>query len=262
MLYTDSSRGRSFAKDPAVVWYAGRYLMYYSIPAYGDGRPGDGLAIGIAESQDLEAWRRIGEIAPQADYEKNGLCAPGALVHDGRLHLFYQMYGNGPRDAICHAVSDDGLHFVRNATNPIIRPSGAWNCGRAIDADVVVDGERLLLYWATRDPAMRVQMLGVSGAPLGSAFGRDDWVQLCEGSILAPELAWEQGSALRRRPCAGTMAGSTCSTAERTTACRSRSGCAVSDDGVLWKRLSAEPFQPNGPAGSLERLRVGPSLRL
>jgi predicted GH43/DUF377 family glycosyl hydrolase len=256
MLYTDSSRGRSFAKGPAVVWYAGRYLMYYSIPAYGDGRPGDGLAIGIAESQDLEAWRRIGEIAPQADYEKNGLCAPGALVHDGRLHLFYQMYGNGPRDAICHAVSDDGLHFERNATNPIIRPSGAWNCGRAIDADVVVDGERLLLYWATRDPAMRVQMLGVSGAPLASAFGREDWVQLCEAPILAPELAWEQECI--EAPAVCRHEGRFCMFYGGAYNCMPQQiGCAVSDDGVLWKRLSAEPFLPNGPAGAWNACESG-----
>ena len=145
MLHSDASRGRSFAKDPAVVHYRGRYLLYYTLPGYGDGRARDGTAIGIAESQDLEQWRRLGEIGPQADYERNGLCAPGAVVLDGRSHLFYQMYGNGPRDAICHAMSDDGLSLTRDVTNPILRPTGAWNCGRAIDAADVVDCGRVLL---------------------------------------------------------------------------------------------------------------------
>jgi predicted GH43/DUF377 family glycosyl hydrolase len=249
MLYVDTSRrGRPFAKDPAVVRFGGRYLLYYSLPPFGDGRVGDGWAIGIARSQDLNSWEKIDEILPESGPERNGLCAPGAIVLAGKVHLFYQTYGNGPRDAICHAVSADGLRFRRNPTNPIFSPTSAWNCGRAIDADVIVDGDRLLLYWATRDPAFQVQMLGVSAAPLDSDFSRNRWTQLCDAPILAPELPWE-------RKCI-----------EAPALCRhdgrlfmfygggynnepQQIGCAVSDDGVCWTRLSAEPFLPNGAPG-------------
>jgi beta-1,2-mannobiose phosphorylase / 1,2-beta-oligomannan phosphorylase len=249
MLYSDASRrGRPFAKDPAVVHFGGHYLLYYSIPPFGNDRPGDGWAIGIARSDALDAWEKIGEIMPDAAYEANGLCAPGAIVLDGRIHLFYQTYGNGPNDASCHAVSGDGIHFERNPTNPIFAPTGAWNCGRAIDADVISRGDRLLLFWATRDPAFQVQMLGVSAAPLASDFGRDKWTQLCDAPILAPELPWE-------RKCI-----------EAPALCRhdghlfmfygggynnepQQIGCAVSDDGVRWTRLSAEPILPNGAPG-------------
>jgi hypothetical protein len=251
MLFGDASRlGRPFAKDPAVVRFDGHYLLYYSLPPFGDGRSGDGWAIGIARSSDLDSWEKVGEILSEQESERNGLCAPSAIVlpQGGRVHLFYQTYGNGPKDAICHAVSDDGLHFRRNPTNPIFAPTGAWNCGRAIDADVIPDGDRLLLYWATRDPAFRVQMLGVSAAPLDSDFGRDQWTQLCDAPILKPELPWE-------RNCI-----------EAPALCRhdgrlfifygggynnepQQIGCAVSDDGVRWTRLSDEPFLPNGAPG-------------
>jgi predicted GH43/DUF377 family glycosyl hydrolase len=249
MLYADASRrGRAFAKDPAVVRFNNQYLLYYSLPPFGDGRPADGWAIGIARSDDLDAWEKIGEILPEPGPEQNGLCAPGAIVLDGKVHLFYQTYGNGPKDAICHAVSDDGLRFRRNPTNPIFSPTGAWNCGRAIDADVIVDGDRLLLYWATRDPAFLVQMLGVSAAPLDSDFGRDRWTQLCDASILKPELPWErkciEAPALCRH--AGRLfmfyGGAYNNEPQQI-------GCAVSDDGVRWTRLSDEPFLPNGAPG-------------
>lgn len=85
--------------------------------------------IGIAGSKNLKDWHRIGEIIPQTAYESKGLCAPGALVRNDTVHLFYQTYGNGAKDAICHAWSEDGIHFVRNATNPIFSPEGEWNCG-------------------------------------------------------------------------------------------------------------------------------------
>ena len=76
MFYKDTDRlGVPFAKDPVVVSLNGRYLMYYSVPPYSDKRKGTGWNIGIAESRDLENWKKIGEMTPQTAYEENGLCA-------------------------------------------------------------------------------------------------------------------------------------------------------------------------------------------
>lgn len=119
MMYEDTSRrGVPFSKDPHVVNFQGRYLMYYTLPPRLD-VSGSGANIGIASSKDLVNWSKVGEITPEknAVYEKNGLCAPGALVRDGKIHLFYQTYGNGKNDAICHAVSTDGIHFDRDPSN-------------------------------------------------------------------------------------------------------------------------------------------------
>ena len=54
MYYGDTSRlGRPYAKDPAVVFYGGRYLLYYSIPGPASDLPGSaapgGWCIGIAD---------------------------------------------------------------------------------------------------------------------------------------------------------------------------------------------------------------------
>jgi len=243
MYYTDESYDRSFAKDPDVVKFNGRYLMYYSIH-----RGKDGLAIGIAQSDNLTDWKKVGEILPAADYERKGLAAPGAMVRDGKVHLFYQSYGNGPRDAICHAVSEDGIHFKRNETNPIFRPTGKWNCGRAIDADAIEYKGQMLLYCATRDPDMKIQKLVVAGAPADSDYGRDKWTQLCDVPILEPELPWESKC---------IEAPTLCEHDERLymfyagayNNAPQQIGCAVSDDGISWKRLSQYPLLPNGGAG-------------
>ena len=93
MLWGDSTRlGRPFAKDPSVIHFGGRYLLYYSIPPWAkELAPPDaprGWAIGIAESRDLVNWKRIGEILPGQECDKNGLAAPGAIVLDGKVHLF------------------------------------------------------------------------------------------------------------------------------------------------------------------------------
>ena len=80
MLWGDTSRlGRPFAKDPSVIRFQGRYLLYYSMP--GGGQPGmQGWAVGIAESRDLVAWTKVAEVLPDRDYEAKGLAAPAARV--------------------------------------------------------------------------------------------------------------------------------------------------------------------------------------
>ncbi len=258
MMFGDTSRiGVPFSKDPHVVRFEGRYLMYYSIPPEKDNEL-SGWNIGIAESRDLVEWKKVGEItpAPDAEYEKKGLCAPGALVRDGKVHLFYQTYGNGPKDAICHAVSDDGIRFERNPTNPIFRPTGDWNCGRAIDAEVCEFKGRYFLYFATRDPEFKKQLLGVAVAPKHTNFNREDWKQAVDAPILSPELPWEgeciEGASITIQNNKMYMfyAGAYNNWPQQV-------GVAVSEDGISWKRLFSKPFLPNGKPGEWNESESG-----
>lgn len=260
MYFADNVSGRPFSKDPAVVKFNGKYWLYYSVPPY-KGKPNVGWSIGVATSHNLVDWTKAGELRNSGEAEAKGFTAPGAIVLRGNVHLFYQTYGNGKRDAICHAWSEDGLHFTRNPTNPVFHPTGDWTVGRAIDADVIRHGDRLLLYWATRDPEMKIQMLGVAAAPLDGDFAREKWTQLnANGPILAPtvpttldgpglDLAWErrciEAAAMARHGGRLYMfyAGGYNNDPQQI-------GVAVSDDGVRFKRLSDEPLMPNGIPGS------------
>lgn len=251
MYYTDTSAtGIMIAKDPVVVKFKDRYLMYYSKQTFQNKADGmQGWNIGIAESNDLYQWRKIGEIKPDASYEQRGLCAPGAIVKDGRVHLFYQTYGNGPKDAICHAWSTDGINFTRDASNPIFSPKGDWTNGRAIDAEVYFYKKKYYLYFATRDKAGEIQKQGVATASANTDFSRDDWEQASDRAILAPVHAWEgkcvEGASIIKRNNKLYMfyAGSYNNMPQQI-------GVAESTDGVHWRRLSDEPFLGNGLQGS------------
>jgi len=249
MYWADSSRtGVPYAKDPSVIKFGGRYLMYFSLPPAKDKSVPAGWAVGIAESRNLTEWKRIGELLPGQECDKKGLAAPAARVLNGKVHLFYQTYGNGPKDAICHAVSDDGIKFVRDVSNPVFHPAGGWTSGRAIDADVIEYGDRLLLFCATRDPGMKIQMLAVAAADRKSDFGRDSWKQICSDTVLKPELSWEKKcieapSALVRDGAIYLFyAGGYNNEPQQI-------GCAMSRDGVNWKRLFEEPLLANGKSG-------------
>ena len=250
MQFTDEKRGR-FAKDPAVVRFNGQYFLYYTT------KIGENiLGIGIASSKDLTVFSIIGELPITQECEKNGVAAPGAIVLNGKIHLFYQTYGNWETDAICHAVSDDGINFSKNPENPVYRPENTWCVGRAIDADVCVFHEKLHLYIATRDHAMRVQKIGGACAELSSGFGKDAWTHLSGCSILTPELKWE-GECIEA-PATIVYEDAVYMFYGGSYNCTPQQiGCAKSYDGVHFERTSNEPFIPNGKKGEWNESESG-----
>lgn len=268
MYYADFTRikdaagvAKPFAKDPSVIYFGGRFLMYYSIcgPST-NGSPGStGWSMGIAESQDLEKWTRVGEIVASSAYsfESKGICAPCAKIFNGKVQLFYQTYGNGAGDAICHAWSTDGIHFTRNTTNPVFRPTGSWNCGRAIDAEIFHFGNKYFLYFATRDPAYVKQITGVATAPDTTlTFNKSVWTQACTAPIVIPEYSWEgnctEGASIIQRNGKLYMfyAGNYNNAPQQI-------GVAVSTDGLSWTKPSATPFLANGAAGTWNKSESG-----
>lgn len=251
MMFGDTTRtSRPYSKDPHVVEFKGKYIMYYSIPpSEKSGNTNKRWGIGIAESKNLKDWKRIGEIVPQADYESNGLCAPGALLRNDTIHLFYQTYGNGPKDAICHAWSVDGVNFIRNSTNPIYSPKGSWNCGRAIDAEVIFFNNKYFLYYATRTPDYETQIIGVATAPVNTNFSKQDWSNPVDKAVLVPQYPWEgkcvEGASVVQRGDSLFMfyAGSYNNQPQQV-------GLAKSKDGIKWEKLSNKPFLANGDPGA------------
>lgn len=253
MYFADSSRlGRPLAKDPKVVYFKNAYWMYYSMPNNDKG----GWGIGIATSQNLLDWKKAGELSPEQSYEQKGLCAPGAIVRNDTLHLFYQTYGNGKNDAICHAWSVDGLHFTRNSTNPVFHPTGNWTIGRAIDAEVVRFRDQYFLYFATRDTSYKIQLQGVAVTPLTSSFSKAEWTQAVDSSILKPTLPWER-QCIEAATCfvRGNYlymfyAGGYNNEPQQIGVARSR-------DGIQWERMSDTPILPNGPKGAWNESESG-----
>jgi predicted GH43/DUF377 family glycosyl hydrolase len=152
-------------------------------------------------------------------------------------------------DAICHAYSSDGINFTRNSTNPIFHPSGDWNCGRAIDAEVVFFKGQYFLYYATRDKPYKIQLQGVAVAPASTNFERSDWKNLSiNSSMLKPELPWEKdciegASVIQKHGKLYMFYAGAYNNAPQQI------GLAVSKDGIHWQRASEQPFLANGKPG-------------
>lgn len=244
MMFTDKSFGKDFAKDPCVVFYNEKYYMYYSI-WNNDTRI---LGIGIASSCDMESWKVIGNIPITQECEKKGIGAPGAVVYNGAIHMFYQTYGSMENDKICHAVSYDGINFVKDESNPVFAPSKTWCCGRAIDADVVIFGGRLYLYYATRDHSIRIQKIGVASSPLDGNFSRNTWREELFQSVLAPEFKFE-GECIEA-PATFVHDDTVFMFYGGSYNCTPQQiGLATSKDAVHFDKVYSEPFLPCGKDG-------------
>ena len=245
----------TFSKDPSVVRFHEKYLLYYSFfEKNQEGKPI--LVIGIASSTNLTDWHFEKHILPMQEVDQNGLGAPCAKVWRNRVLLFYQTYGNQSKDAICCAWSDDGLNFVPHPQNPVFRPSGEWTNGRAIDAEIVLFQGKLFLYAATRDPSSRIQKLTVATADPESGLGPSDWKQAADFPILEPELPWEMkcieapAAIVRGERLYLFYAGGYNNDPQQI-------GAAVSDDGIRFTRLWNKPFIPNGSEGAWNASETG-----
>jgi hypothetical protein len=76
MRWADQSRGTPFSKDPSVVRFGDRYLMYFSIPPErGDDRWGQA----IATSEDLLNWE------PLLYLSRMAMLRPGVSARVARL---------------------------------------------------------------------------------------------------------------------------------------------------------------------------------
>lgn len=247
MHYADSTRnGRKVSKDPHVIRFKGRYLMYYSMAPAKD----EGWTVGIAESRNLTDWTPAAIMEPAGGYEAKGFCAPCAIVRDDTVHLFYQTYGNNEKDAICHAWSTDGIHFERDASNPIFAPEpAAWTCGRAIDAEVAMVEGRYLMYYATRTPDYKRQIIGAAEAPAGTDFSRGEWRQVGDGPVLEPQYPWEE-TCTEGASVIGLGGRYYMFYAGAYNNRPQQVGVAVSDDGIHWTKMSNKPFLANGDPGS------------
>ena len=203
MRYGDTVRtGIPFAKDPTVIRLRKKYYMYYSIPAYSPERlPRETAALqngwnaGIARSEDLVHWERVGDLDLRDTKGERiwGAVAPCVKRFGGKIHMFYQRYWEkAGNNNIWHAVSKDGITFYNTADEPIFVMDAPWALNRSIDAEVYRVKDRLILLFATRDPEGKVQMLVMAHAPYRSDYGPDKWtLDSTDGPLMKPDYEWE-----------------------------------------------------------------------
>jgi predicted GH43/DUF377 family glycosyl hydrolase len=162
------------------MWYTGQYQNKQPSP---DGRIDGHSSIGYATSSNGVDWVRQSAkpvLTPELAWEDAAVMCPHVLW-DGKGEQWRMWYSGGAQyepNAIGHATSKDGLHWAKDAGNPVLRPdpSNEWEKQRVTAAQVIhQDGWFYAFYIGFRD---------IDHAQIGLARSRDglgQW-QRCPGN--------------------------------------------------------------------------------
>ena len=173
---------------PVVVHRSDGYHMWYM-----GGRGGKGR-IGYARSNDGRSWTRQSSkpvLDASLPWEGGSLQCPH-VEWDERNRMWKMWYsggGSGEPNAIGYATSQDGLHWEKYPTNPVLTPDRGteWEKDRVAAAQVLfLKGWYYAFYIGFRDEP---------DAQIGLARSRDgttNWVRHPENPIVRPTLGgWD-----------------------------------------------------------------------
>jgi beta-1,2-mannobiose phosphorylase / 1,2-beta-oligomannan phosphorylase len=121
---------------PHVLQVGDTWYLWYSA----ENRETDRTQIGLATSRDGVHWERNGNepvLSPGGGWEKANVMCPHVVFENGIFKMWYSGGEMYEPDAIGYAESDDGIHWRREATNPVIRPQGGWERDRTTAACIV-----------------------------------------------------------------------------------------------------------------------------
>lgn len=113
---------KGWMNDPnGLVFFQGKYHAFFQHNPHGP--QWDRMHWGHAVSEDLIHWQELPiALYPDEEYEDDGGCFSGSAIEkDGRLYLFYTSVSHGMGQTQSVAWSEDGIHFTKYASNPVIR---------------------------------------------------------------------------------------------------------------------------------------------
>ncbi len=166
---------------PHVLEVDGQWYMWYT----GQNREWQSGAIGLATSADGLHWERVGTepvLESAGGWEKSSLMCPHVLYEQGRFRMWYSGGEKYEPDAIGYAESDDGVHWQREPTNPVIRPAGGWESDRATAACIVPHDGAYLAFYVGFATGFEESRIGIAR----SADGVHDWERYAGNPIIGP----------------------------------------------------------------------------
>jgi predicted GH43/DUF377 family glycosyl hydrolase len=105
-----------------------------------------GLATVSREAFDGVHWEirpePVVDVGPPGSWDETHVLDPAAILVDGRTYLYYTAVSPRADRAVCLAIADDGIHFVKYAENPVM-------IGGAPEI-VMRNGVFYLYYWKTK----------------------------------------------------------------------------------------------------------------
>lgn len=147
---------KGWLNDPnGLVSFGGYHHIFYQHTPHYERPGGESMVWGHTRTKDFLSWEDL-PVALDADmpYDKGGVWSGTAFVKDGLLYAFYAAICDG-KQAICAAVSEDGVTFRKFENNPIIPTYPADGSNDFRDPAIFEDHGRFYLVIASANPAKK-----------------------------------------------------------------------------------------------------------
>ena len=96
---------------------------------------------------------------PTCGWEVNGTFNPGAILHDGTVHLLYRGVDENLISRLGYARITDGSQVVDRGTNPVLEPSTEWEELGCEDPRITrLEGQFLITYTAYSKRGPRIAL--------------------------------------------------------------------------------------------------------
>ncbi|KKI89321.1 sucrose-6-phosphate hydrolase [Bacillus sp. SA1-12] len=146
----------NWINDPnGLIQYKGEYHVFYQHHPY-DEHWGP-MHWGHVKSKDLVHWEHLPiALAPTEAYEKDGCFSGSAVDDNGTLTLIYtgNLFVDREKDILdqsqCIATSTDGIHFTKEAANPVIAKHPEEGSGHFRDPKVWKHEDHWYMVLGTR----------------------------------------------------------------------------------------------------------------
>jgi predicted GH43/DUF377 family glycosyl hydrolase len=246
LLPTEGSWDSDFVTTPRVIFDGTTYRMWYQGGQSGVSR------IGYATSSDGINWVKHGIVlAPGfADDWDSSSIGLGSVLWNGTAYLMWYSGTNGatyPGGAIGLATSSDGINWVKDPENPVVKPTELGNDQKYIAAPYVIRLNLTYNMWYTGKSNASPNVNKILYA---TSFDGTHWTKWPSPVISPPSdtSAWDSG---------GVYAPSTIWNGQlfgiwysgiNSTGVVPRIGFATSLDGGTWTRALYNPIVvPGGP---------------
>ncbi|MGE5672367.1 MAG: glycoside hydrolase family 43 protein [Mycobacterium leprae] len=146
------------APDPTVIRASDGYFYAYTTESPYNGQT---KLFPILKSRDMTTWTLVGQVFDQPPaWASHDFWAPHILYRGGKYYLYYAAKAkNGGTTAIGVAIADKPTGPFKDKGTPVIQGGGF----STIDPFVLVDGEKLYLYWGSDRVPILVQELTADG---------------------------------------------------------------------------------------------------
>lgn len=191
-------------------------------------------------------WTKYGtspivETGPPGAWDSLHVVANSVLSVNDVYHLYYTGSSDGQLWSIGHATSSDGIHWVKDQSNPIIVNAHEF---------LVIHENGLFKAWYTDS--------SIYPWPVQYVVSTDgsEWQQGWNGSVLsAGPSAWDSGT-IRAGPVLHNSTGYSMWYSATSDGYTWSVGLAVSNDGINWTKYSGNPVLTYDPSIQWRSVRV------